>query len=131
MGTEGQVNGGRKEIIGQRAGQGVGAARSSKETSNDRGAKGPQWKQAESDEQMNRLSEQRSTTEPAEAKAQAGQPVQPMLPPRVAALRQKLAQEGQTGTPIPLLRGSGERLMRESCHTSRMREICTSGSQEG
>jgi RNA-directed DNA polymerase len=44
---------------------------------------------------MNRLSEQRSTTEPAEVKAQAGQPVQPMLPPRVAALRQKLAQKAK------------------------------------
>ena len=38
---------------------------------------------------------ERSTTEKAEAKAQAGQPVLLGLPPRVAALRQKLAQKAK------------------------------------
>ena len=39
---KGKSNAGRKEIIGQGVGEGVGAARSSDEASNDRGAKGPQ-----------------------------------------------------------------------------------------
>lgn len=39
---KGKSSAGRKEIIGQSAGGGVGAARSSDEASNDRGAKGPQ-----------------------------------------------------------------------------------------
>jgi hypothetical protein len=45
-------------------------------------------------EQRNRLNE-RSTTAKAEAKAQAGQPAVMRLPPRVAALRQKLAQKAK------------------------------------
>jgi RNA-directed DNA polymerase len=85
----------RKEIICACASGGVGAARSSEEASNDRGAKGPQWKQAESEEQRNRLNATRSTTGQAEAKAQAGAPAQSGLPPRVAALRQKLAQKAK------------------------------------
>jgi hypothetical protein len=39
---KGKSSAGREEIIGQSAGEGVGAARSSDEASNDRGAKGPQ-----------------------------------------------------------------------------------------
>jgi RNA-directed DNA polymerase len=80
--------------VGESA-QGVGAAHSSCETGNDRGAKGPQWKHAESERAENRLNEQRSTTEQAEGSGQAG-PVAPLrLPPRVAALRQKLAQKAK------------------------------------
>jgi RNA-directed DNA polymerase len=41
------------------------------------------------------LNEQRSTTEQAEGNGQAGQPDEPHLPPRVAALRQKLAQKAK------------------------------------
>jgi RNA-directed DNA polymerase len=70
-------------------------ARSSDEATNSRGAKGPQWKHAESDEQKNRLNAKRSTTEEAEANGQAGQPDEPFLPPKVAALRQKLAQKAK------------------------------------
>jgi RNA-directed DNA polymerase len=90
----GQVSAGRKEIIFQRASAGVGAARSSDEATNNRGAKGPQWKHAESDEQRSRLNDQRSTTGEAEG-SKAGQPAEPHLPPRLAALRQKLAQKAK------------------------------------
>ena len=41
-GARGQVSAGRDQIIGRRAGAGVGAAHSSCEAGNDRGAKGPQ-----------------------------------------------------------------------------------------
>ena len=41
-GARGQVSAGREQIMGQRAGAGVGAAHSSCEAGNDRGAKGPQ-----------------------------------------------------------------------------------------
>ncbi len=95
MGLEGKSSAGGKEIIRRCAGREVGAARSSDEAGNDRGAKGPQWKHAESDEQRNRLSEQRSTTEQAEGSGQTGQPAEPHLPPKVAALRQKLAQKAK------------------------------------
>lgn len=44
---------------------------------------------------MNRLNRSRSTTEQAEAEAHAGRPAEAMLPPRVAALRQKLAQKAK------------------------------------
>jgi RNA-directed DNA polymerase len=45
---------------------------------------------------MNRLDETRSTTEQAPAEAHDGTPpAKPMLPPRVAALRQKLAQKAK------------------------------------
>lgn len=86
---------GQKHIIARCACVGVGAARSSNETTNHRGAKGPQWKHAESDEQMNRLNETRSTTEQAEGAGQRGRPFEAHLPPRVAALRQKLAQKAK------------------------------------
>jgi RNA-directed DNA polymerase len=41
------------------------------------------------------LNDKRSTTEEAEGKGETGQPGQPHLPPRVAALRQKLAQKAK------------------------------------
>jgi len=41
------------------------------------------------------LNEKRSTTEQAEEGSQAGQPAKRLLPPRVAALRQKLAQKAK------------------------------------
>jgi RNA-directed DNA polymerase len=41
------------------------------------------------------LNAKRSTTEQAEGSGQTGQPVEPHLPPRVAALRQKLAQKAK------------------------------------
>jgi len=44
---------------------------------------------------MNRLNQSRSTTEPAEAEAHVGRPAEATLPPRVAALRQKLAQKAK------------------------------------
>jgi RNA-directed DNA polymerase len=44
---------------------------------------------------MNRLDKTRSTTEQAEAEAHAGTPAKLMLPPRVAALRQKLAHKAK------------------------------------
>lgn len=65
-GTRG-ASSGREHIIFQRACAGVGAARSSDEATNHRGAKGPQWKHAESEEQRIRLNDKRSTTEQAEA----------------------------------------------------------------
>jgi len=40
--AKGQASASWEQIIGRRAGAGVGAARSSCETGNDRGAKGPQ-----------------------------------------------------------------------------------------
>ena len=92
---EGVSSAGRESIIGQGVGEGVGAARSSEEASNDRGAKRPQWKHAESDEQRNRLNVKRSATEQAKGSGPTGQPVEPHLPPKVAALRQKLAQKAK------------------------------------
>jgi hypothetical protein len=71
-------------------------AHSSQEAGNDRRAKGPQWEHAESDEQTNRLNDKRSTTEQAGASGPAGTPGKPkLLPPKVAALRQKLAQKAK------------------------------------
>src|SRR5690242_3498515 len=93
--AEVEASAGREQIIFQSACAGVGAVRSSDEATNPRGAKGPQWKHAESDEQRNRLSAKRSTTEEAEGNGQTGQPGEPYLPPRVAALRQKLAQKAK------------------------------------
>ena len=46
-------------------------------------------------EQRTRLSDKSSTTEQVAAKGEAGQPADPDLPPRVAALRQKLAQKAK------------------------------------
>src|ERR1022692_1561285 len=52
---------GREQIISRCAGEGVGAARSSEEASNDRGAKGPQGPHAKTEEQRERVSDARDT----------------------------------------------------------------------
>jgi hypothetical protein len=76
------------------------------------------------------LNEPRSTTEQAEGNGQAGLPVEPHLPPRVAALRQKLAQKAKREPKFRFYSLYGGVMDKDTLWAA-WRKVCSNGGAPG